>query len=304
MKAAGHLALPRFSSKAVQRLCERAMVRGITPRETERLDRLLAQNPADREAYTRLARLMRAMEGDPPLGAVQVDRVLDNVLAATASTPAPARLSWAWSMAPRLAPAMALCVLALVSALLLTLPVGSSSPEFAPRGAAVAAGADPDRILLRPFCIRNGIVHKGPSGNDQVQPDARCLMSDDLQLMVTHRLDYPHLLVFGQLIAPGKADKLVWYYPVPPTGESGKAPPGVEYAPLGQAIHLRVNHHPGRVRMVGVFSREPLSAEVLFHWMRGLGRDDSAAGLLRNLAGQRDLLVLERWVEIQPEVRP
>lgn len=299
MGSAGH----SFSNRATRRLAQRAMISGLDPVEARKLDVLLEQDPADLKAYNGLAAAFRALEGEPDLGSTQHRRILDGVLAETLpGTRARHRAGWRGYL-PLLAPAVTLMTLGLVSTLMLGLGAAEHA-AFQARGGITQGPTlhDEDRLFLRPFCIREGVVIKGPAPVSADIPDARCLLSDDLQLMLTHRAGYPNLLVFGQLITPGRKDELLWYYPVPPTGESGAAPPRADYIPLGQAIHLGVNHKVGRVRLVAVFSREPLSAEVLFAWISGLGPRDSAGAMLRQLAGDRDMEVLESWVEIKEEL--
>ncbi len=298
------ISLPRFSSRSVRKLAERAMVSGLNPGEARRLDRMLRNNRDDMKAYGRLARLFRAMEGDPPLGAPQQQRILEGVLAQVLPGSSERHAGRAPGWLTRSAPALAVLILVSVCGLLLGLGE-INRDQFQPRGHGLSAtGATDARAFLRPFCIREDVVVKTPPLVSPLTPDARCLQSDKLQLMITHRAGYPYLLVFGQLKSSGRQDKLLWYYPVPPTGESGAAPMGADYSPLGQAIHLEVNHQPGDVRLLAVFSKEPLSAEVMFQWMKGLGRRDSAASLLKKVAGDRDLLVLEQWVEIKGDARP
>lgn len=287
-----------FSSGKVMKLAERAMVRGLTPAEARRLDRLLRDDSADQEAYTGLARTFRALEGkEDGLGATQEQRILDGVLAQVCpgarSEEAPG-----WSL-HGLAPNLAAAAILVVAVSGMLLARGHVQDPFQARG-----GVDDSRLQLRPFCLRQGTVVKAPEARGTGDPDARCLSSDHLQLMLTHRADYPYLLVFGQHTSPGRKEAITWYYPAPPTGESGPAPRRVDNAPLGQGIRLEVNHRPGRVRLLAVFSQEPLSAEVLFTWIKGLGPRDSAAALIRQLSGDKDMAILERWVEIrEPEVK-
>jgi hypothetical protein len=279
------------------------MVRGLDPAEARKLGSLLDQDPEGLQAYNELSLAFRMLEGDPvELGSTQQARILDGVLAEVLpAAESRSRAGWRLFM-PRLAPVLSLVVLGLISTLMLGVGGrGTSDPDFQARG-GIATGPnehEQDRLFMRPFCIRQGVVIKTPAPLSPHTPDASCLLSDDLQLMLTHRAGYPHLLVFGQLISSGRPDKLLWYYPVPPTGESGVAPARADYVPLGQAIHLEVNHKAGRVRLVAVFSRQPLSAEVLFGWISGLGPRDSAGALLRQLAGDRELEVLEKWVELK-----
>ena len=291
-----------FSCGKVRRLAERAMVAGLAPREARRLDRLLDEDPGDREAYTGLARTFQALEGveEGGLCSTQQRRVLDGVLAQVApGSRSSGAAGWGWVL-PRLVPALAAFMALVVGGILLS-QVGEDDP-FQPRG---GGSREDSRLQLRAFCLRQGAVVRTYSSGHPGAPAARCLGSDHLQLMLTHKAGYPYLLVFGQHTSPGRKEALTWYYPAPPTGESGPAPRQVDNAPLGQGIRLNVNHRPGRVRLLAVFSREPLSAEVLFTWIKGLGPRDSAAALIRQLSGHKDMAILERWVEImEPGVTP
>jgi hypothetical protein len=273
----------RFSSAPLRRLALRAMAGRIGRRGSLRLQRLLGgASESDRRAYDQLVELFRALESggdrDVPLVAGQRERVLAEVLC---SLDAPARPHLRSGVALRLAP---LPLLLLVAGLLLAPRWLADEPALQPRGSGALPASG--LIGLQAFCVRHGQVAPPPPREDATTPDARCRIDEELQLMITHTAGYPHLLVLGQLDGePGAlAPRELWYYPVPPTGLSGAAPSGRDQA-LGQSLRLAVNHRPGRVRVVALFSRDPVRAEALFAWLRSVPPEGSVVRLVEQLAG-------------------
>jgi hypothetical protein len=260
----------RFSSPKVQRLAEQALTGALSERGRRRLSEALAsghQAEADREAYDRLARLFAAVEGTDGLVASQHERVLDEVTRGLArpeggsvATPRagaerPRILALRW-----LAPALVVLLVAL-GVVLLIQPRDRDTQDFQPRGSQVSPTRD-GLVGLKAHCIRNGGIVPPVDGQ------TLCRLSDELQLSVTHTAGYERLLVVGLHEDGGE----LWYYPVPPTGRSGPAPQAVEDEPLGEAIRLDVNHRPGTVRLVAVFSRAPLEAGQVLTWLDVDGR--------------------------------
>lgn len=274
----------RFSSDKLRRLAEKALVGTLGRRGRRTLARHLEWSEKDREAYHRLARLFCAMEGlsrpeAPSLARAQHRRILEAVqqqVAAAEERRGPGLL---------LREALALTLLALIviaGLLWVDLPTPAPDPSFQVRssGAPVARRS---LVGLKAFCIdrRGKIVPPDrPEGSTRA-PDASCKLGDELQLTVTHSGSaYPYLIVIG-LDDEGRR---LWYFPVPPTGRSGRAPRDVVDEPLGEAIRLRVNHRPGDVRILAVFSRSPLPARRVFGWLGTLDRGDSAEELVDWLA--------------------
>lgn len=284
----------RFSSAPLRRLALRAMAGRIGRRGSLRLQRLLVGAPAsDRRAYDQLVELFRALEpADAPLVAGQRERVLTEVLC---SLEAPARPHLRSNAALRFAP---LVLLLLVVTGLLLAPPSRRGDEAQPRGSSALPSSG--LVGLQAFCVRDGRVVPPPPREDPTTPDARCRIDEELQLMITHTAGYPHLLVLGQLAetgAPPGAARELWYHPVPPTGHSGAAPSGRDQ-PLGQSVRLVVNHRPGRLRIVALFSRTPLRAETLFAWLRSLPPEGSGARLVEQLVGPMGAVAAEQRVVI------
>jgi len=292
----------RFSSHRARRLAEKALVRGLGPGEVRRMDRLLSCSPQDCRAYNQLTELFSTLEGSAPLTQGQHARILQGIHREIRT---PDRSSTRpMPLFGRLAIAGLLALVVLVPALVLVM-----APQDDPRAGLQArgTGAGPSikgRVDLKAFCVRQGVVRKTPRRLAPHTPDARCGLGDALQLMVTHGDDFPFLLVVGQQLSSDGRDELRWYYPLPPTGQSGLAPTG-EDEPLGQALRLSVNHQPGLVRLVAVFSRSPIKAEDLHFWLRTLKPEESASALLDRMAvAGGGLTALEQRVMIIKEEVP
>lgn len=293
----------RFSRRSTRRLAQRALTRGLSPRAGRRLDQTLAASEQDRQAYGRLVELFRVLEGDPPLTEGQHRRILSAVQASVAGRPSAGR---AWLWLHRLSPALALGLLLVVMLPLLPLPSGGSSAPglLSPRGAHPGAVVHPGEggsVALEIHCLRDGRVVPPPPRVGPHTPEARCHLGDELQLTVSHTAGFSHLLVIGRRLDGPRRGALQWYYPLPPTGRAGPAPRGVRHEPLGQALTLAVNHAPGRVRVVAVFAREPLSAELVGAWLEAHGDGPGAAAMLDRLGGGTQVSAVERTLQITPE---
>ena len=296
----------RFSTSAARRLAEEAMVEGLGPADARRLGRMLEASDQDREAYGKLKVMFGALEGSDTLTEGQHLRILAGIQQEVAR-PAPKRsnhkhpASWLARLGPVLAGAMALLLLVFVPRLLWENPDEAKLSGLQSRGvdSPGAPGAHPSDVIdLRAYCIRGGVLIKQRPRVTPHHPDAECLLSDRLQMMITHTAGYKHLLVIGHLRTAGGEDRMLWYYPVPPTGRSGAAPGDTEYAPLGQAVDLAVNHEPGQARILAVFSRSAMDAKRLYEWLRTVPGTDAAAELLRHRGGSQDMTVVEQRVQL------
>jgi hypothetical protein len=287
----------RFRSARARRLAERALVRGLGPRQARRLQRVLERDPEgqDRQAYGRLVALFRAMEGDPPLTAGQNQRILEGIKRGIGAPSAARAPGWL----PRLAPALAASVLALLTTLtLLTGPPIEPGPDgLQARGQSDNSLAGGGEVDLRALCVRDGQVVRAPVRSGPRSPDARCRLSDELQLMLTHQADYPYLLVIGQQRTDNGEYRRLWYHPVPPTGHSGAALLG-ENEPLGQAVNLDVNHLPGEVRVVGLWSRSPMEVELVHAWLEAIGWEQSLEQVVDRMGQGNQIEVVEQRVMI------
>lgn len=284
--------MPPFTSTRSRRLVEKALMGRLGRRGRRRLVRLLTRSEKDREAYHGLVELFRLLEGSRPLCSGQQTRILDTILEQRERAEGTTRT---WGLLPRLVPALA--PLALIIALALTLSQPAS--EYAPRGSrqgqppASHASSQVSQAGLLAFCIRQGQVVHPPS---RLASDltARCRLGDELQLMLTHTTGFSHLLVVGHQ-ADSADEETRWYYPVPPTGRSGLLSENVIEEPLGEAIRLSVNHRPGLLRLVGVFSRTPIAVDRLIPYMRDLPRDQR----LESVFPKSHLTVVELHVMIE-----
>ena len=292
----------RFTSGKVRHLAEKAMVEGLNHVDARRLDQLLEASEQDRQAYDRLNAMFGALEGFPALTEGQHLRILAGVQRQIAQPEEPARpTSWLLRLGPVLAGALALLLLVLAPTLLREQPRHERTGSLQSRGAGTpgAPGARPsDMVDLRAWCVRDGALIKQRPRLKPHHADAECLLSDRLQMMITHTAGYKHLLVLGHLRTVDGQHRMLWYYPVPPTGRSGTAPADTEYAPLGQAIDLAVNHQPGQVRVLAVFSRSAMDAQKLYDWLREVPNTASAVELYKHRSGGDDVTAVEQRVHI------
>lgn len=285
----------RFSRGSVRRLATRALVGGLGRRASRRLDQSLRGSERDRRAYGQLAELYRALEGTPDLAAGQHDRILGALLAGVA---AEAGRTAAMGRGARLLPVLAgtLAAAAVIVAALLSRPADLDG--LAPRGRAAIPAAG--RVGLKAFCVRGGRVVPPPP-RETAGPDARCLHDDELQLVVTHTADSTHLLVVG--LMPGEEVRELYYFPVPPDGRSGPAPRDAVDSALGRAVRLEVNHRPGSLRVVALFSSAPLETSQVHAWLHALASDEPALPLFLRIAPSVEAVELRVEIEAGPARR-
>jgi hypothetical protein len=292
MSARANLAA-RFSRGSVRRLATRALVGGLGRRATRRLGDALRGSERDRRAYGRLAELYRTLESSPDLSSGQHDRILAALRAGVAAEAGRSPATGRGLLSPALAgtiAAAAVLVIALVGP-----PVDLGG--LAPRGRAAIPAAG--RIGLKAFCVRGGRVLPPPP--EVAGLDARCRPGDELQLVVTHSASFSHLLVVG--LMPGEEARELYYFPVPPDGRSGPAPRNAVDAALGRAVRLEVNHRPGPLRIVALFSSAPLEAGQVHGWLRALAHDEPAPPLLARLAPSVETVELRVAIEAGPASR-
>jgi hypothetical protein len=283
--------LPRvtFGSRRARRLAERALAGTLSPSKERALVRCLEASPEDREAYGALSVYLRALEGgaERELTSGQSERILDRVLEATTSSGAAARASGVvedgglgvldrllrfGSLARPASTAAAVALVVLVPVLALVLaPREATAPSVSARGASVSPAAG--RPALRALCVRAGRIVPPPAlvAGEREPLDARCLEDDELQLVLTAPSRQDHLLVVGLLEAADGTRRELHYFPVPPTGLSGPAPHGAVDLPLGESVRLEVNHAPGRLRILALFSSDPIDARTVFAYLAAAG---------------------------------
>lgn len=308
----------QFTSTKVRRLAERAM-EGSKPLgrgARQDLEHALDASQQDREAYDALAGFFCALEAGAPskqgldgrpaptLNRGQRQGILEAIQLEVGATAPQRRQTFGWLR--QLAPALAVLLVGFVVALLLRPPVGDAVSTFQHRG-STAVGQD-GMLGLKAFCVRDGQVLPSPplTARSALALAARCRLGDELQLALTHTAGFSHLLVVGDLVdARSGEHTLTWYHPTPPTGRSGGAPTGVIDEVLGQSRRLSVNHEPGLLRVVAVFSRAPLLAREIHAALRSLDRTALAGPALERVDahGGVEVTAVDLHVKIERGVR-
>jgi hypothetical protein len=291
----------QFSSTKVRRLAERAMEGTLGRRGHRALARQLRDSEQDRAAYDALAGLFGALEGRAA-GELTLGQH-ERILAAVQREVVPAverQQARTAGWLRRLAPVLGLLVAGFATMLVLRWPGPVEFHGFQHRG-STAVGLDGE-LGIRAFCVRDGKILEPPPLQAGRRLAAACHLGDELQLTVTHTAGFAHLLVIGDLVDAQNGDHtLTWYHPVPPTGRSGPAPAAVTDEPLGQARRLAVNHRPGQLRVVAVFSRTPLEASAVGEQLRDLDPADEAGPALERIGGDGrvEVTAVELHVKIE-----
>jgi len=268
---------------------------------SDQLRRRLEANDGDRLAYDQLALAMIALEGGSgDLCSGQHDRILDALLASAADEiAADERAASASSWGLRWIPTLALGVAVMFFGLLYLARSAPPATGLQSRGAKTTIPQS--SVGLDIHCVRGGDLREPPIRDNPLVADARCRLGDELQLSLTHLADFRHLLIVGLLEdEKNSAKHRLYYYPVPPTGRSARAPTKLDHEALGQAITLAINHRPGWGRVVALFSRRPLSTDVVFRWLDALG--DSAAADSVSALGS-GVVAIEKKLTIEENAR-
>lgn len=217
-----------------------------------------------REEYDALATLLRVAADSEPTGA-ELDRWQDDL---------EVRLGWTAPPPPRapspfrswlLAPLTAACVLALVcGALLALLPREGTPPEVQLRGANL--GNRPATLAG----LELTAVTQGPGGAPVVRRLAdgdTARLDEYLQLRYrVHGQGLGFLYLFGLDARMRTLD----YYPRPSASRSIAIQEALSPRSVGRSIRLDKRHQPGALRVVALFSPEPLERPAVHAWIEEL----------------------------------
>lgn len=117
----------------------------------------------------------------------------------------------------------------------------------------------PTEILA--FC-----THR-PNGEIEFKPlamDPRCGIGDELKLAYVAP---DSALRYGYFFGVSEAGKVLWYGPSPATPDPITLKHTATPSPAGETVRLAVNHSPGKVTLVGVFTEEKLEWDVFKRWV-------------------------------------
>lgn len=139
--------------------------------------------------------------------------------------------------------ALAAAAAAAIAAFLVFVPrPRHAEEELRARGSANTAKP----ATVRAFCVSDGKAAEARS----------CSLASDLQLALGNKGGYRYVFLVG--VQAGGSPR--WYSPRPPAIESVNAPAaGDGEAMIGSAIHLRVNHEQGPLKIFALFSEHPLA---------------------------------------------
>lgn len=147
-----------------------------------------------------------------------------------------------------------------VSALIVSNISQETEDEFQARGAVhkLENRYAPTEILA--FCTRR-------SGEIEFKPlalDPRCGLEDELKLAYVAP---DSALRYGYFFGVSEAGKVLWYGPSPVTPNPITLKHTATPSPAGETVRLAVNHSPGKVTLVGVFTEEKLEWDVFKRWV-------------------------------------
>ncbi|NOZ86894.1 MAG: hypothetical protein GXP49_11615 [Deltaproteobacteria bacterium] len=245
-----------------RRLVHALFVDGVLPPgSASRLDEHLRQCSACASLYSRYARLEDALCNAPDKGTVfSRDRVMARVMEQVlpCATGSPKRTS------RRARLALSAAVLAAAASLVLVLapPGRDDSKVDLPPGARLlevgpvskgGEATDTSNVGIRMFKVtdRSRLEEAGEKGLD---------LNDVVTFTYTNvEKGIGYLALFGLQSGP----EVHWYYPGYEGSESIRIRNGVVDEPLGHGFKLCVNHEPGPLAVVAVFSGRPLDREEL-----------------------------------------
>lgn len=230
----------------------------------------MAAGREDRELRARfneLALADRALGGDfeARSGEAMFLGALDAMLSEEAEEQAPQPISLDEHRARRSTPRWALAAVALIAVGATVVLFGNepADDEFQAR-ASVASTRDYVAPQVEVFCVErdaNGeVTFRG--AEESALATVRCPIGAEIKLAVRNA---DAELRFVALFASQGQD-LRWYGPTPVAPEPIAIHHGDAPLPVGETIRLDVNHEPGTVRVVGVFTEKPMAWQQLQTW--------------------------------------
>ncbi len=147
--------------------------------------------------------------------------------------------------------------------------VDNNPGEFQARSAASAAAHGPfAQPKLEVFCARKsaeGVELQG--AKDAPFGLLRC--PQDAELKLAYANPSPRLR-YAAFFGVDQHGSIYWYGPTPAETGAVEVAHTSELRPFGESIRLAVNHRPGKVRVFGLFSVEPIDFARLRHMIDGL----------------------------------
>jgi hypothetical protein len=157
-----------------------------------------------------------------------------------------------------------------------------------------ARGGAERAVAVRAFCLTEDAV----TALDPAAQPPRCPATAQLKLAATNRARRARVFLVGV----DSAYRVKWYAPRPPETASVPFPGGgASDEPVGGAIQIGVNHRPGPLRIYGLFSDKPVSADEVRAAVSDLERRRVAIdGAERLPLGRTDVDAVSLLVEIAP----
>lgn len=152
------------------------------------------------------------------------------------------------------------------------------SPRSAssPTGGGDAEAASAHQVGVQAFCAERtseGVEFTGPA--EAPLGLVGCPLDAELKLAYRNRSpEFRYAAFFGV----DQKGTIYWYGPTPSAREPVGIDAGDRLRPVGESIRLEVNHRPGSVRVVGVFSAEPIDFERLEGLVEGVDTEALFAG--------------------------
>lgn len=138
-----------------------------------------------------------------------------------------------------------------------TVPTSNDDSEFQARSAATTPEHGPmDAPTIEIFCAENtpdGVTFTGTKD----APFGLLTCPQDAQLKLAYDNSSDELR-YAAFFGVDQTGRIYWYGPTPADMQPQRIETTSELAPFGESIRLEVNHEPGPVRVVGLFTREPL----------------------------------------------
>lgn len=140
----------------------------------------------------------------------------------------------------------------------------AGSRDFQPRSAALSPTTY-EMPSVEAFCVqRDGDSVKFVGAAQSEFATVRCGLDSEFKLAVRNpdsRLGY------GAFIGISDDDSVYWYGPSPAEQDAITVPTTQELSPIGETIRLGVNHEAGSVRLIALFTEEPMKWGPLTGWM-------------------------------------
>ncbi len=248
----------RHNHRKVEKRIERLFTEGLNGKATRHLWKALRQCPSCAQLYEQYSKMEAVLtKSVDNVSVFSVERTRNAVLTRHFATPPPLKSRWFKRLLPIVA------ALGAILTILLFFLKGADSHRVSLAHISTADMREPSpRGETRSSVSYAGFRIFAVSPQDQnVREGSGLNIEDIITFTYTWTRDGSgYLILFG---LQEDVDGPLWYYPDGGQGHSVRIAGNRVDEPLGDGIRLNVNHHPGLLRIVSLFSKNPIDVHSI-----------------------------------------